>query len=69
VSSIDVNIPAAVATAIGARVSEPGPIPIAAGSTPKIIDSAVISTGRIRMGAACRIASSADRPSPRSWLA
>ena len=50
------NIPAAVAIAIGARVSAPGPTPNAAGSTPKIIAIAVISTGRIRIGAARRIA-------------
>ena len=62
-------MPAAVATAIGARVSAPGPMPNAAGSTPKIIASAVITTGRIRIGAAWRIASAAAMPSARSWFA
>ena len=59
-------MPAAVATAIGARVSEPGPMPRAAGSTPKIIEKAVIKTGRIRTGAARRIASTLSMPLARS---
>ncbi len=63
------NIPQAVAIAIGARDSAPGPTPMAAGSTAKIRAIAVISTGRMRMGAALRIASRLSTPSSRSWLA
>ena len=56
----------AVAIAMGWRVSDPGPTPMAAGITPKIIETAVISTGRMRMGAAVRIASTFSSPSARS---
>ena len=68
-STVDESMPAPVAIAIGARVSEPGPTPIAAGTTPKIIASAVISTGRIRIGAAVRIASTLSIPPARSCWA
>ena len=57
VSTVDENMPAATATAIGWRVSAPGPTPTAAGITPKIIEKAVIRTGRMRIGAAVLIAS------------
>jgi hypothetical protein len=69
VSIVEESIPAPEATAIGARVSAPGPTPNAAGSTPKIIEIAVISTGRMRIGAARRIASTLSMPSLRSWFA
>ena len=59
----------ATATAIGARLSAPGPTPMAAGSTPKTIERAVISTGRMRTGAAVRMAVTLSIPSSRSWLA
>jgi hypothetical protein len=69
VSAVEESMPAPEATAIGPRVSAPGPTPIAAGSTPKIIETAVIKTGRMRIGAARRIASTLSMPSARSWFA
>ena len=68
-SKVDENMPAAVATAMGARLSAPGPIPSAAGRTPKIMENAVIRTGRMRTGAAVRMASTLSIPCARSWLA
>ncbi len=59
----------AVAIAMGARVSEPGPMPRAAGRTPNIIEIAVISTGRMRIGAAVRMASTLSMPPRRNWFA
>ena len=57
---------AAVAMAMGARLSDPGPMPTAAGRTPKIIERAVMSTGRIRTGAAVLIAVSLSMPRCRN---
>ena len=62
-------MPIAVAIAMGARVSDPGPMPRAAGRTPKIMEIAVIRTGRIRTGAAVRMASTLSIPPRRSWFA
>ena len=66
ITLILLNVPIAVAIAIGARVSAPGPRPSAAGNTPKIIEIAVIRTGRMRIGAARRIASTLPSPVFRS---
>lgn len=53
---------------IGARHSEPSPVPIATGSMPKMVDTAVISTGRMRVGPASSTASYSEWPRARRVL-
>ena len=55
-------------TATGCTISTPEPTPSASGSRPRIVVSAVISTGRKRIRTASTMASRAAMPSARRRL-
>ena len=64
--SVELIMPHTTAMARGPLVSEPAPVPMAAGKRAKMIVSDVIRIGRIRMGQASFNAVSISLPSLRS---
>ncbi len=68
VNKIELTIPPIIATASGTLISEPSPVPRAAGNMEIITVSDVISTGRILIGQASSSASSILLPCRRNWL-
>ena len=68
-SSVENSMPPTTATPSGARASPPAPNPSAIGRIPAMVESAVMSTGRKRVCAACVTASSTSSPCARSRFA